>query len=360
MSNLDSTNPEFQAYVKQASGSTGHLLPLRLDWPPSSNPVTLVIARDVADEIFKNANTTVADVASKISRTQTPKAVDLGDLPVKAEFESFPPLESENVVAILPGSDPELQKEFVVVSAHHDHLGTDSTLAGHQIYNGAADDGSGTVALLEMASAFAHAKSEGAGPCRSLVFLHTTGEKSGLLGSTYFVDREPLVPLDAVTADLNLDGIAGFDPKHPRQSKNYLYVVVGPTEMSDVVARAQKLMPNSIEIDPHEDFSSDNRSFWRHQIPFIYYSTGFVKDYHQPSDQADAIDYEQFARAAQISFATAWELANQPHAIPHKPQSELKLVGYVCPPCDLPCDDEIHNTPGSCPICGMTLVEKFT
>jgi len=359
VSNFTSNSPEFQAQVTQAVSGRASVA-RRYDWPASSNPVTLVIARDLGDEIFKSVNTSVQAIGDEIERDRAPKTVDLTSMSLKADFEAFAPLESENVIAVLEGSDPALRKEFVVISAHHDHLGIDPTLSGDQIYNGAADDGSGTVALLEMAAVFARAKAEGLGPRRSVLFLHTSGEELGLVGSRYFVDEQPLISLDAIVADLNMDGIAGFDPNHPRHSQNYLYVVVQPDELRSIVAQAQKDSRVPIELDPHPDFNSDNHNFWRHQVPFIYYSTGYVKNYHQPSDEASAIDYQHFARAAQISFATAWELANQPAAIRHKPQASLNFVGYVCPPCPLGCDDKVYDSAGTCPICGMPLEKKFS
>jgi Zn-dependent M28 family amino/carboxypeptidase len=363
VSNFAANSPEFQAQVTQAAhAGLGRAAGngWRVDWPASSNPVTLVIARDLGEQIFKSINTSVKAVTDEIDRDRAPKSIDFPSTSIEASFEAFPQLESENVIAILEGSDPALRKEFVVISAHHDHLGIDPTTSGDHIYNGAADDGSGTVALLEMAAVFARAKAEGVGPRRSIVFLHTSGEEAGLLGSKYFVDEQPLISLDAIIADLNMDGIAGFDPNHPRHSQNYLYVIVQPDEMRGTVARAQKESGVTIELDPHPDFNSDHNSFWRHQVPFIYYSTGFVKNLHQPSDKASTIDYEHFARAARISFATAWELATQPAAIHHKPQASLNFVGYVCPPCGLDCDEKVYGSAGTCPICGMVLEKKFS
>src|SRR5580704_2324788 len=179
VSDWASISTDFRNHVKQAAD--GFPLRLRFDWPPSSNPVALVIARDLASEVFNNADTSVDTAVGEIERSKTPINIDLGNVSVRAAFESFAPLESENVIAVLEGSDPVLRKEFVVISAHHDHLGIDPTISGDQIFNGAADDGSGTVAVLEMASVFSRAKAEGVGPRRSLVFLHTSGEEASLL-----------------------------------------------------------------------------------------------------------------------------------------------------------------------------------
>jgi Zn-dependent M28 family amino/carboxypeptidase len=326
--------------------------------PAGIYPATFVIAHDVADQIFRSANTTTDATINEIERLKTPKGVDFPNVSAAAKFEPYPPAETENVVAILQGSDPSVSTEYVVVSAHHDHLGRDPERQGDQIYNGASDDGSGTVGLMEIAGAFAKAKQAGAGPRRSIVFLHTTAEEKGLRGSAYFV-QNPRVPLDSIVADLNMDGIAGFDPKHPRQSKNYLYILNQPPEMKAVADHALQMSGVPIELDTHADFNSDDRNFRQYRIPYIYYSTGLVKDYHQPSDEPQTIDYGHLARAAQLAFATVWLLANQPSSIKHPPLSSLKQQGYKCAPCGLACDSLSFDAPGTCPCCGMELIKDY-
>jgi Zn-dependent M28 family amino/carboxypeptidase len=261
-------------------------------------------------------------------------------------------------VAILPGTDPALKDEYIVVSAHHDHLGRDPERQGDQIFNGASDDGSGTVGLIEMADAFAAARAAGAGPRRSIIFLHTTAEEKGTRGSAYFVDN-PVVPLDSIVADLNMDGLGSFDPKHPRQSHNYIYMTNHPKDMDAVCKRALAASGVQIELDDHADFNSDDRSFRAYQIPAIYYCSGLVKDYHQVSDEPQTIDYGHLARATQLAFATTWLLANEPIPAKHPPLSSLKQQGYKCSPCGLPCDALSFNAPGTCPCCGMELVKNL-
>ena len=119
---------------------------------------------------------------------------------------------SQNLAAIIPGS--EFPKEYILITAHLDHLG----IKNGEIYNGADDDGSGTVALLEIAAAFQKAKLQGNGPKRSLVFLHLTGEEERLVGSKYYV-KKPLYPLLQTVANLNLDMIGRVDPKRTAQMK---------------------------------------------------------------------------------------------------------------------------------------------
>src|SRR5690606_17616185 len=123
------------------------------------------------------------------------------------------PVETENVLAFIEGSDPALKDEVIVLSSHYDHVGMDPLAAGDGIYNGADDDGSGTVAILEMAEAFVQAKRDGHGPRRSILFLNVSGEEKGLLGSAYYADTEPVFPLDQTVTNLNIDMIGRYDPE---------------------------------------------------------------------------------------------------------------------------------------------------
>ena len=128
-------------------------------------------------------------------------------------------IKTENVAAVIKGS--HFPNEYVILSAHLDHLGTNDN---GDVYNGADDDGSGTVALLEIAEAFKHAFDDGKGPKRSLVFLHFTGEEKGLLGSKFYTEN-PLYPLPSTIADLNIDMIGRINPKRNSNNPNYIYLI---------------------------------------------------------------------------------------------------------------------------------------
>ncbi len=121
------------------------------------------------------------------------------------------PLATENVLGFIEGTDKK--DEIVVVTAHYDHVGMDTTRQGDQIYNGANDDGSGTVAVIELAEAFALAKKDGFGPRRSVLFMTVTGEEKGLLGSEYYAEN-PVFPLENTVADVNIDMIGRMDTEH--------------------------------------------------------------------------------------------------------------------------------------------------
>ena len=205
-------------------------------------------------------------------------------------------VQTENVVAMVPGTD--LADEFVVVSAHLDHIGVNPALDGDQINNGADDDGSGTVALLEIAEAFQRARDEGHGPRRSVLFLHVTGEEKGLLGSAYYADHAPVVPLAQTVADLNIDMIGRHDPEYAGADTPYVYILGSElisTDIDAVNARVNAQTGLGLDLskrfnsadDPNQFFRrSDHWNFGKHAIPFIFYFTGTHEDYHRPGDEA--------------------------------------------------------------------------
>jgi Zn-dependent M28 family amino/carboxypeptidase len=218
-------------------------------------------------------------------------------------------------------------------------------------------------ATLELAKTFMKAKREGNGPRRSLLFVNFTGEEKGLLGSTYYAQRQSVVPLAQTVANINMDGVGGFDLKHPTQSRNYIYIV-GSGDLSQQLIETNREVNtatgNTVELTDHGFFNSDQFSFQTALVPFIYYSTGLTEHYHQPGDEASTLDYNHLARVVRLVFATAWQVANddvRPKAVD---RSQLKFVGYVCPPCPYECDEHVYDHPGECPVCGMSLIAKYS
>lgn len=227
--------------------------------------------------------------------------------------------DSENVVAFIKGT--EKPDEILVISAHLDHLG----VRDGQIYNGADDDGSGTIAILEIAEAFKKAASEGNGPKRSILFLHVTGEEKGLLGSKYYTDTDPIFPLENTIANLNIDMIGRIDPKHENNG-NYLYLIGSnrlSTELHDISEKINKDFTGlnfdytyNDENDPNRFYSrSDHYNFAKNNVPVIFYFSGTHADYHRPSDTPDKIEYDLFETRTRLIFYTAWEIANRTERI---------------------------------------------
>ncbi len=225
--------------------------------------------------------------------------------------------DSENILAFIEGS--EKPEEIVVVSAHYDHVGTQNGV----VYNGADDDGSGTVAVMEIAKAFQAAKKAGNGPKRSILFLHVTGEEHGLFGSEYYTDH-PVFPLANTVADLNIDMIGRDDPEN--RGKQYVYVIGSEMLSSQlkVINEAANKRTNNLELnykydDPNDPqrlyYRSDHYNFAKNNVPVAFFFDGIHEDYHKPTDDPEKIDYNLLAKRAQLVFTTAWELANRAERI---------------------------------------------
>ncbi|MDA0874980.1 MAG: M28 family peptidase, partial [Bacteroidetes bacterium] len=160
-----------------------------------------------------------------------------------------------------------LKDEFVVISSHYDHVGMQPGTGGEDtIFNGADDDGSGTVTVLEIAEAFAKARQDGFGPRRSVIFLNVSGEEKGLLGSAFYTDRDPIVPLEQTVTNLNIDMIGRIDPTHPDADTDYVYIIgsnLVSQELHDINLRANQTFGSKVQL--HERFNSkdDPNQFYR-------------------------------------------------------------------------------------------------
>ena len=225
-------------------------------------------------------------------------------------------VDSENVAAIIRGKTKP--NEYLVISSHLDHIGVNSN---GEINNGADDDGSGTVALLEIAEAFKEAEKRGDGPDRSIVFLHVTGEEKGLLGSKYYTDYEPIFPLSNTVANLNIDMIGRIDPKRDGD-RNYVYLIGSDKLSTELHELSEAVNEKHMQIeldytyndenDPNRFYyRSDHYNFAKNNIPIIFYFNGTHEDYHRPGDTPDKINYDLLQNRAQLGFHTAWEVANR-------------------------------------------------
>ncbi len=288
------------------------------------------------------------------------------------------PAPTRNVIGIIRGSDSLLANEYVALGAHSDHLGyriagpldhdslhafnaqryrimdnpsgapltpearaeRDARIAAirvdvnalhrrrparrDSIFNGADDDGSGTVTLLEVAEAFAKAKAK---PRRSLLFVWHTAEEKGLLGSRWYSDH-PTVPLDSIVAQINLDMVGrGAAPDLPAGSERYLMVVGSrrlSTELGDLAETVNRSSPQPFTLDYAYDANghpeniycrSDHYNYARFGIPIVFLTTGLHGDYHQVTDEPQYIDYPKMARIGQLAFALAGRVA----ALDHRP-----------------------------------------
>ena len=248
----------------------------------------------------------------------------------------------ENVVGILEGGDPVLKNEYVVLSAHLDHIGLAAPLPdGHNVNNGADDDGSGSTGLLAIARAYAEGAAKGMRPKRSIIFLWMGGEEKGLWGSQYFNEYPP-VDITKVVANLNMDmigrtkgpGFTDSDPTHVLVKPGEI-LVVGPNISSDDLEKTietvnggyQKLELNhfydaTAPDDTHDNlgpqprgqrifYRSDHYNFAKMGIPIAFFTTGLHPDYHRATDTPDKIDYKEMQSVSKTVAAVSWVLANQ-------------------------------------------------
>ena len=252
-------------------------------------------------------------------------------------------VDSENVIAIIEGT--EKPDEYLILTAHLDHVGygrTGSRLRksyvgeiNDRIHNGADDDGSGTVAMLEIAQAFKQASKKGKGPKRSIIFLHVTGEEKGLLGSAYYSDN-PIYPLSKTVANLNLDMIGRIDPTRKGDKREYIYIIGSDHDSQDLhnISEQTNLQTVNIDLDYRYNakddpqrfyYRSDHYNFAKKGIPIIFYFSGTHEDYHLPSDTPDKINYDLLELRSKLIFYTAWNIANRDQRVivDPKPESEI-------------------------------------
>ena len=274
------------------------------------------------------------------------------------------PAHAENVVAMIEGCDPVKKNEYVIFSAHLDHIGISANAppGAHNINNGADDDGSGSTALLAMAHAYAEGVAKGIRPDRTILFLWNGGEEKGLWGSQYFTEFPP-VDLSKVVADLNIDMIGRTkgpdfkdpDPTHVLVNPNEI-LLVGPNVSSDDLEQViekvnnnyQKLALNHFYDATAPDKTHDNlgpqprgqRIFYRSDhynfakvgIPIVFFTTGLHPDYHRPTDTPDKLDYHEMVVVSKTISAVGWELAQQPGRpklntnLPDQLRKDMKLA----------------------------------
>lgn len=232
---------------------------------------------------------------------------------------------TQNVVALWEGSDPVLKKEMVAIGAHYDHEGMNPNAPGpDKIWNGADDDGSGTVAVLSIAEALSHASIK---PKRSILFVWHCGEEKGLWGSEYF-NKFPTVDIKQVVAQLNIDMIgrskpAGdTDPKDAELSGPNMIYVIGKDMMSSTLGNVVsgvnagylKMDYDTRYDDPNDKnrffFRSDHFNYAQNGIPVTFWFDGVHVDYHQPGDTADKIDYVKMEKVTRTIMLTLYKLSD--------------------------------------------------
>jgi hypothetical protein len=295
---------------------------MELEYPSKENGDKNIpfffIKEEVASALVKEGKSKkqLTKLLAKINKSGKTKSISFSTASFIHVERSLERITAENVLCFIEGSDDELKDEIVVVSAHYDHVG----IIKGEIHNGADDDGSGTVAAMEIAEAFVQAKKEGKGPRRSVLVLHVSGEEKGLLGSEWYSEF-PVFPLGKTVCDLNIDMIGRKDEAHVADS-NYIYLIGSDRLSTDlhVISENANATYTQLQLDytfnePNDPnrfyYRSDHYNFAKHGIPVIFYFSGVHEDYHKPGDDPEKIMYEKTERVTRLIFHTAWEVANR-------------------------------------------------
>ena len=313
-------SPQLQGAWSQISGffSRGSMYPEKLretNADTASEFPVFLASETIGNAIFagESAGKTSA-TAFIVNKTATMNAVSRSETKY-----------TQNVVAIWEGSDPKLKNEMVAIGAHYDHVGVNPNARGEdKIWNGADDDGSGTVAVLSIAEALAKGKTR---PKRSVLFVWHAGEEKGLWGSEYF-NKFPTVDIKNVVAQLNIDMIGrsrktdDANPKNTELSGENAIYVIGSEMMSSTLGAITKgtndsylKMTYDYKYDDPKDpnrffFRSDHYNYAVNGIPIVFWFDGVHEDYHQAGDSADKIDYAKMEKVTRTIFLTLWELTD--------------------------------------------------
>jgi len=315
---IEDINPAIAGYLSKS-------ISMKKDEPAPTQelpgPKIVLIHRSVADAILDEAGESLEEIQEEIDTSLEPRSFDVEDtrvnitLTMKNEDHDVP-----NVFGYIEGSDPELKDEFVFYLAHFDHVGTGEN---GEVFNGADDNASGTVALLEIAEAW---MAEKKAPARSVGFLWVSGEEIGLYGSRYFSEH-PLIPLEDIAAVINLDMVGRVKTPEDVESEREALTIVSRDSVkvigglqSNVLMQINEetldemgLYPNYTYNTPdHPEryfYRSDHINFARHDIPVLFYSTGTHRDYHLETDDPDRIDYEKFRKMTEFAFLVGYNIA---------------------------------------------------
>lgn len=322
---LTQANPDMMESQRRSAEQGGGFSPERLPARSTAQLPTIMANLPLAQAIFAREKTDANTIMMSFPSGTPVKPFELSadkklSFTVKTVTETAP---TQNVVAVIEGSDPVLKNEYVALGAHYDHLGVGTSPTGDLVRNGADDDGTGTVALLAIAEALAKAPRH---PKRSVLFVWHTGEEEGLWGSTYFT-MFPTVPLDKVVAQLNIDMIGRSkapDDTAPGDrdlsGPNEVYLIGSKLMSSELGELSEAVNSSYLNLafnykydDPNDPnrffYRSDHINYARKNVPIIFYFTGVHVDYHRASDEVSKIDFTKYEKITRTIYATLWEIA---------------------------------------------------
>ena len=292
----------------------------------------ILVNNEIANAILKESGKTLEEIQLEINKSGKPNSFELENVTTEIQLvKKAETVTGENIIAIVEGSDPVLKNECVVLTAHYDHVGINSK---GEINNGADDNGSGTVTLLEVAEAFTKMKKK---PLRSIIFAWVTAEEKGLIGSEYYT-LNPVFPLENTVANINLDMVGRSAEKEPAKfvspeksliGPNGVYIITG--DQSSALIEISNKICNDLNLIPSDALSeqfihgSDHFNFHKKGIPVLGITTGLHEDYHTPDDDFDKIDYTKMKRIADLTFLIVYEIANRSKGLKKEPETGIYL-----------------------------------
>jgi hypothetical protein len=320
-------HPSNQERVARIGGSETRIVPIPSQGLAEDEPHTpaAIISDAVAKEIFATAGASLSELQAAIDRDLKPQSRALPDTQVTLHYRNISAHTGTtyNVAGLLEGSDPKLKAETILFSGHHDHNG----ISGTEIWHGADDNGSGTVGVVTLAHAFAANAAHSDKPKRSLLFVVYAAEERGLLGSFYMA-AHPLRPLETTRAVLNFDMI-GRNETESDQTKGLIEIPADTTNRLNLIGASYSPDYNrtvvqqnkyvALDLDYRFDrdyalnifFRSDQFPFVLHNIPAMWWFTGFHPDYHRTTDTADKINYVKMAKILRLAYLTGFRFANE-------------------------------------------------
>ncbi|MFC2128915.1 M28 family peptidase, partial [Bacteroidota bacterium] len=307
--NDDEVTPYINS-IKRIFSQAGHYFHLS-PREAKHQPRIIVSVSSALAKLFGINRDAFYDIKEKLDKGEKLTTNFRTKIKMKTSYDIKKTYDGKNLIGMVEGSSNK--DEFIILSAHYDHLGMDN----NQVYNGADDNATGVSALLEIADAFSKAISEGHYPKRNILFFFTGAEELWMTGSQYFINQE-LIPNKKIIANINIDMIGREDANRP-DLKNFVYVYCslnGKNDLNELLENSDKINPSGLDFEKRDSYKgSDHYSFERAGIPVIAYSTGHSKDYHQTSDIASRIRFGNFHTITQSVFTTTWELANHPKSI---------------------------------------------
>src|SRR5436853_5878467 len=314
----------------------------RLDSPI---PPTVSAQDDFLEFLFSGSDIKYAELKAKAAEQDVLPRFTLKNIRITfnldADYQVINTQYTRNVIGVVEGSDPRLKDTYVAFGAHYDHVGyaegevaqgpngprrigarggVKPNAIEDRIWNGADDDGSGTVTLLSVAKAFA----TGTKPKRSLLFVWHAGEEKGLLGSRYYADY-PTIPIEKIVAQINMD-MVGRNRDDKTEEANTLYLVGSDrisTELHNLTIDANTALSNPLKLDFEMNdpadleqvyYRSDHYSYAAKGIPIVFFTTGLHPDYHFNTDSVEKINFEKMTKVAQLTYETGQRVANLDHA----------------------------------------------